>query len=125
MADFELTEPRRSPLNPCPMCGERRRVVANDTEAADWRCYCTRSPDEPVFDPMPIDSEWQQDVLALIPPTESVLLLEGVWQLAPDCSPLEQLRLWQPTDKGDQCLRRFLLAFGHRVLAAERRNSNV
>ena len=100
-------------------------MVANDTEAADWRCFCARLPDEPVFDPMPTDSEWQQDVLALIPPTESVLLLEGVWRLAPDSSPLEQLRLWQPTDKGDQYLRRFLLDFGHRVLAAERRNSNV
>ena len=32
----------------------------------------------------------------------------------------QQLLLWQPTDKTDQYLRRFLLDFGHRVLAAGR-----
>jgi hypothetical protein len=95
--------------------------MANDTETADWRCFCARSPDEPAFDPIPTDSEWQQDILALIPPTESILQLENVWLLAADSSPLEQLLLWHPTDEGDQYLRRFLLDFGQRVLAAERR----
>ena len=42
------------------------------------------------------------------------------WRLDAGSSPLQLLLLWQPTDKTDQYLRRFLLDFGHRVLAAER-----
>ena len=63
----------------------------------------------------------QPDVLALVPPTEDIVHLEDVLRLAADSSPLEQLRLWHPADESDQAFRRFLIDFGHRVLAAERR----
>ena len=66
------------------------------------------------------DPSAQRDVLAQVPPTKEILHLETLWRLDADSSPLEQLLLWQPTDKTDQYLRRFLLDFGHRVLAAER-----
>ena len=66
------------------------------------------------------DPSSQRDVLAQVPPTKEMLHLEALWRLDADSSPLEQLMLWQPTDKTDQYLRRFLLDFGHRVLAAGR-----
>ncbi len=75
--------------------------------------------------PLGASASLAQDVLAQVPPTKDILHLESVWRLAANSSPLELLELWQPTDEDDQCLRRFLLDFGRRVLAAERRNSNV
>ena len=70
--------------------------------------------------PNPSDPSAQGDVLAQVPPTKEILHLEDLWRLDADSSPLEQLLLWQPTDKVDQHVRRFLLDFGHRVLAAGR-----
>jgi len=67
----------------------------------------------------PPDSAWQQDVLALLPPTEDIAHLDRVWRLTADSSPLEKLTLWHPTDPGDLDLRRFLLDFGHQVRGAE------
>jgi hypothetical protein len=58
------------------------------------------------------------DVLCLVPPTEDVVHLNRVWKLEPDTSPLMMLELWRPTDTDDEEVRRFLLAFGRRVLAA-------
>jgi hypothetical protein len=85
----------------------------------------SRSPlCEPVFQCTPSGGGATQDVMALIPVTPDIRHLEGVLTLTADSSPLEQLLLWQPTDKGDQYLRCFLLDFGHRVLAAERRRCN-
>jgi hypothetical protein len=83
------------------------------------------APCEPVYECAPSDGAGKRDVLTLIPPTDDILHLEGVLRLAADSSPLEQLLLWRPTDQADQHLRRFLLDFGHRVLAAERRRGNV
>ena len=83
------------------------------------------APCETASDYIASDGAGKQDVLELIPPTDEILHLEGVLRLAADASPLEQLLLWQPTDKGDQHLRRFLLDFAHRVLAAERRRANA
>lgn len=68
---------------------------------------------------------WHLDVLALVPPSAEVLQLESVWQLAIDSSPLDRLRLWQPTDEVDRDLRAYLLDFGHQVLAAERRQPHA
>lgn len=103
----------------CAMCGERRQLVKNGTEAAAWACFCTRSPGEPVFDVLIPDGAWQQDVLALLPPPEDTAHLDRVWRLTADSSPLEKLTLWHPTDPGDLDLRRFLLDFGHRVRGAD------
>ena len=76
---------------------------------------------DPAAPPMgqPPDSAWQQDVLALLPPTEDIAHLDRVWRLTADSSPLEKLTLWHPTDPGDLDLRRFLLDFGHEVRGAE------
>jgi hypothetical protein len=78
------------------------------------------APYEPVFNVAPTDRGRGQDALAAVPSTDEIRHLESVMRLTTHSSPLEQLRLWQPTDKGDQHLRCFLLDFGHRVLAAER-----
>jgi hypothetical protein len=59
-----------------------------------------------------------RDVLALVPPTEEIVHLDLVWQLDADTSPLRMLELWRPTDAADEGVRRFLLDFGRRVLAA-------
>src|SRR5262249_28415261 len=67
----------------------------------------------------------RQDVLRLIPLPEDVRHLDAIWRLAADSSPLETWRLWQPTDKGNQYVRCFLLDFGHRVLAAERKRADA
>jgi len=83
------------------------------------------APGDPMLECIPSNDAGKNDVLTLIPLTDDMLHLERVLLLATDSSPLEQLLLWQPTDKGDQYLRRFLLDFGHRVLAAERRRANV
>jgi hypothetical protein len=83
------------------------------------------APCEPVYQCIPSDGVGKEDVLTLIPPTDDILHLEGVVRLDADSSPLEQLLLWQPTDKSDQYLRRFLLDFGHRVLAAEQRRAHA
>jgi hypothetical protein len=77
---------------------------------------------EPVF---AIAKGGRQDVLTQVPLPADMLHLERVSLLAADSSPLEQLLLWQPTDPTDQYLRRFLLDFGHRVLAAERSRANA
>ena len=61
-----------------------------------------------------------RDVLAEVPPTKEIVYLENIWRLDAGSSPLQLLWLWEPTDKTDQYLRRFLLDFGHRVLAAGR-----
>jgi hypothetical protein len=82
------------------------------------------APCEPVFE-CPSDGVGKQDILTLIPLTDEMRHLEGVLRLAADSSPLEQLLLWRPTDQADQHLRRFLLDFGHRVLAAERRRPDA
>ena len=66
-------------------------------------------------DPQPV--AWHRDVLALVPPTEDMLHLQSVWCLAADSSPLMKLALWRPTDEGEQLIRRFLLDFGHEVMA--------
>ena len=58
-----------------------------------------------------------RDVLALVPPTEDIVRLESIWNLAADSSPLMKLALWQPSDEGEQLLREFLLDFGHDVAA--------
>jgi len=79
-------------------------------------------PCEPVF---AIPSGGRQDVLTQVPLPADMVHLEGVLRLAVDSSPLEQLLLWRPTDEADRYLRRFLLDFGHRVLAAERRRANA
>jgi len=103
----------------CPMCGERRQRVKSGTEAANWACFCTHSPDEPVLDvPIP-EGAWRQDVLALLPPPEDTAHLDRVWRLTADSSPLDNLTLWHPTDPDDLNLRRVLLDFGHRVRGAE------
>jgi hypothetical protein len=83
------------------------------------------APFEPAFDCIPSDGAGKQDVLTLIPLTDDMRHLEEVLRLAVDSSPLEQLLLWRPTDEADRYLRRFLLDFGHRVLAAERRCANA
>ncbi len=81
------------------------------------------APGDPVFDCIASDASGKQDVLTLIPLTDDMRHSEDVLQLAVDSSPLDQLLLWQPTDEADQYFRRFLLDFGHRVLAAERRRA--
>jgi hypothetical protein len=63
------------------------------------------------------------DVLALVPPTEDILYLERVWKLHEHTSPLVMLELWRPTDEFDKFIRQWLLDFGRRVLAAERRRA--
>lgn len=78
------------------------------------------APCKPVPDCVPRTSSGEPDVLAVVPATADILHLESVLRLTADSSPLEQLRLWHPSDEGEQHLRRFLLDFGHRVLAAER-----
>jgi diguanylate cyclase (GGDEF)-like protein len=108
MADSELPEPRGAGLpNLCPVCGERRRLMANGTEGADWRCFC----------PMLSDSAWHRDVLALVPPTEDIVRLESAWCLVAGSSQLMKLALWQPPED-DEFLRQFLLDFGHEVAVA-------
>ena len=67
----------------------------------------------------------KHDVVSVVPPPQDVSQLDAVWKLAADSSPLDALRLWQPTDKADQYLRCFLLDFGHRVLAAERKRAGA
>src|SRR5262249_53754054 len=94
-------------------------ITVSQTEAGDPNAS---APNEPVFDVTPADRGGEQDVLASVPPTDEICHLEGVMRLTADSSPLVRLRLWQPTDKGDQYLRCFLLDFGHRVLAAARRS---
>jgi hypothetical protein len=79
-------------------------------------------PCEPVF---AIPSGGKQDVLTQVPLPADMLHLESILRLAADSSPLEQLLLWRPTDPFDRYLRGFLLDFGHRVLAAERRRANA
>jgi hypothetical protein len=76
------------------------------------------APSRPVFEGIPDDGAGTRDVLALVPLAEDVRHLEAVVRLTASSSPLEQVLLWRPTDPADQRLRRFLLDFGHRVLAA-------
>jgi hypothetical protein len=68
---------------------------------------------------------WQLDVLALVPPPDEVLQFESVWRLTVDSSPLDRLQLWHPTDEVERDIRDYLLDFGARVLAAERRKPHA
>jgi hypothetical protein len=80
----------------------------------------TGPPSPPPADPTPPAIAWDQDVLALIPPTEDIVRLESGWGLAADSSPLMKLALWHPSDEDEQWLRQFLLDFGHDVAAARK-----
>jgi hypothetical protein len=76
-----------------------------------------RPPSTPPASPIQPAVARDPDVLTLVPPTEDIVRLESIWSLAADSSPLVKLALWRPSDESDQCLREFLLDFGHDVAA--------
>jgi diguanylate cyclase (GGDEF)-like protein len=76
-----------------------------------------RPPRTPPASPTRPAVAQDRDVLTLVPPTEDIVRLESIWSLAADSSPLMKLALWRPSDESDQCLREFLLDFGHDVAA--------
>jgi hypothetical protein len=104
------------------ICSETTLEVINPSQIRGGRF---NAPCEPVFNFMPTEDASDRDVLALSPPTTEILHREGVLRLNADASPSEELRLWQPTDKDDQLLRRFPLDFGQRVLVAQRSRANA
>jgi hypothetical protein len=65
-------------------------------------------------------NEWWRDVFELVPPTEDTVLLDHVWTLDGEDSPVRGLLMWQPADEPDKAIRDFLLTFARKVIEAER-----